>query len=177
MGVLTDKYFICSRICSALAGSTWKAALPAQWLEVLNKKCQYHTRQERTLPHKRLERSSWTLEESKYHSCLQHGQSGRSRTYGLVILISVPGKEIEQPILETLSKLMKDRKMSGSSQNGFTKGKSCLTNVTAFQNMATSSVDVAYLAFIRLLTPVALQRKALGNLWTLSWLWARNALL
>lgn len=92
----------------------------------------------------------------------------RSRTYGLVILISVPGKEIEQPILETLSKLMKDRKMTGSSQNGFTKGKSCLTNMTAFQNMATSSVDVAYLAFIRLLTPVALQRKALGNLWTLS---------
>lgn len=73
-----------------------------------------------------------------------------------------------------LSKLIKDRKMPGSSQNGFKKRKSHLTNTTIFQNMATSSVgeggavDVVSFAFIQLLTPVALQRKTLGNLWTLS---------
>lgn len=183
MGVLTDKYFICSRKCSALAGTTL-GMLFCQHNDVKfwTRKCQYHTWQERTLPHERLE-SSWILEESKCHSHLQHGQSRRSRRYVLGLLTSVPGKGIEQPILETLSKLLKDRRWLGAVKMGLKTGNHTLTNVTVFQNMATSSVgeggavDVVSLAFIQLLTRVALQRKTLGNSWTLSWPWSRNALL
>lgn len=57
---------------------------------------------------------------------------------------------------------------------GLQRGNHTLTNVTVFQNTATSSVgeggavDVVSLAFIQLLTRAALQRKTLGNLWTLS---------
>lgn len=154
MGGLTDKYFICSRICSALAlGCCFASTMMGSSEQEMP--MSYMTREDQRLE------SSWTLEESKYHSYLHHGQSRRPRSYGLGILPSVPG----------------------STQNGFTKVKSHLTNMTVFQNIATSpvgeggGVDVVSFAFIQLLTPVALLRKTLGNWWSLSWPWARNAFL
>ncbi|KAK4826109.1 hypothetical protein QYF61_005247 [Mycteria americana] len=44
-------------------------------------------------------------------------------------------------LLETISKYLKNRKVSGSSQHGFTKGKSCLTNLITFYNEVTGLVD------------------------------------
>ena len=48
-----------------------------------------------------------------------------------VSLISVPGKMVEQLVLDTLSKQLEE-KVIRSSQHGFTKGKSCLTKLVAF---------------------------------------------
>jgi len=48
-----------------------------------------------------------------------------------VSLISVPGKMVEQLVLDTLSKQLEE-KVIRSSQHGFTKGKSYLTKLVAF---------------------------------------------
>ncbi|KAK4811101.1 hypothetical protein QYF61_016387 [Mycteria americana] len=51
--------------------------------------------------------------------------------YTPVSLTSIPGKVMEQIILEVISKHMKDEKATESSQHGFMKGKSSLTNLIA----------------------------------------------
>uniref|UniRef100_A0A8C6JVR3 Uncharacterized protein n=1 Tax=Melopsittacus undulatus TaxID=13146 RepID=A0A8C6JVR3_MELUD len=71
--------------------------------------------------------------------------------YRPVSLISVPGKILEQIILEGMLGHMKKRNVLGDSQHGFTNGKSCLTNLVACYDRATElmdrggAVDVIYL--------------------------------
>ena len=60
---------------------------------------------------------------------------------------------MEQLILEVINKQVEEKKVIRSSQHGFTKGKSGLTNMIVFYNGMTGcvdegrAVDVVYLDF------------------------------
>ncbi|CAM5151921.1 unnamed protein product [Natator depressus] len=48
---------------------------------------------------------------------------------------------MEQVLKESILKRLEERKVIRNSQHGFTKGKSCLTNLIAFYDEITGSVD------------------------------------
>jgi len=80
------------------------------------------------------------------------GKKEDPENYRPVSLTSIPGKVMEQLILDVISK-KEEVKIIKSSQHGFTKGKSCLTNMRAFYDGMTGwvdegrAVDVVYLNF------------------------------
>jgi len=81
------------------------------------------------------------------------GKNEDPGNYRLVSLASVPGKMMEQVILEVIIKQVEEKKVMRRSQHRSTKGKSCLTNLIAFYDGKTGWVDegiaadVVYLGF------------------------------
>jgi len=61
--------------------------------------------------------------------------------YRLVSFTSVPGKVMEHLILETISRNMKCKTVTRSSQFDFSEGKSCLTFLINFYNETVGLVD------------------------------------
>ncbi|GAB0181321.1 mitochondrial enolase superfamily member 1 [Grus japonensis] len=99
-----------------------------------------------------------------------------------VSLTSIPGKVMEQLILGVISKHVEEKKVIRSSQHGFTKGKSCLTNLIAFFDGMTCwvhegrAVDVVYLDLNKAFDTVSHNiligklRKCGLDEWTVRWI-------
>ncbi|CAM4559692.1 unnamed protein product [Lepidochelys kempii] len=126
------------------------------------------------------------------------GDRGRSWTIGVPIfkkgkkenpgnytpssLTSVPSKIMEQVLRESILKHLEERKVIRNSQHGFTKGKSCLTNLIAFYDEITGSVDmgkavdVIYLDFSKAFDtasnsfPASKLKKYGLDEWTIRWI-------
>jgi len=72
---------------------------------------------------------------------LLSAKRARRRTQGPpVSLTLIHEKVMEQLVLETICRHMKDKKVIGSSQHVFTKWKSCLTNLITFCDETTGWV-------------------------------------
>jgi len=77
----------------------------------------------------------------KEMSLLPSRKVRRAGTTGHSVLPQIPTQVMYQILLEAISKHMKWKMVTGSSEHGFTKGKTCLTNLITFRDKMPLLVD------------------------------------
>ncbi|KAK4816318.1 hypothetical protein QYF61_015002 [Mycteria americana] len=112
------------------------------------------------------------------------GQKEDLGNYRPVSLTSVPGKLMEQIILNAITQHVEDNQGIKPSQHGFRKGRSCLTNLISFYDKVThlmdegQAVDVVYLDFSKAFDMVShsifLEKLAAHGLEWCTLCWVKN---
>ncbi|PKU28520.1 rna-directed dna polymerase from mobile element jockey-like [Limosa lapponica baueri] len=126
--------------------------------------------------------ANWRLANvTPIHKKGRQNDPGNSR---LVSLTSEPGKVMEQTILSAILQCMKEAQVIRPSQHGFTRGRSCLTNLISFYDQVTrlvdegKAVDVVYLDFSKAFDTVShsilLEKLAAYGLDRSSLCWVKN---
>uniref|UniRef100_A0A803TJS6 Reverse transcriptase domain-containing protein n=1 Tax=Anolis carolinensis TaxID=28377 RepID=A0A803TJS6_ANOCA len=98
-------------------------------------------------------RSPSRLEEGECGPYLQEGKKEQPKQLPSISLTSITGKILEKIIKEVVCEHLETNAVIAKSQHGFTKNKSCQTNLISFFNRVTSwvdtgnTVDVVYLDF------------------------------
>ena len=110
----------------------------------------------------RIFHSKW--KEANLTSLFKKGSRNKSENYRPVSLTSVVCKLLETLIREYMVEFLVKHKLINTSQHGFLKARSCLTNLLCFFEEITkwvdvgSPVDVAYLDFRKAFDKVPHQR-------------------
>ena len=102
--------------------------------------------------------------EARVSPLFKKGKKDKPENYRPVSLTSIIGKILESIIKDSLVKHLDTHKLIRNSQHGFTKGKSCLTNILSFMESVTqhvdegSPVDIVYLDFAKAFDKVPYER-------------------
>jgi len=128
------------------------------------------------------------LKKGQHHPIFIKRKKEDPGNYRPVSLPSVPGKMMEQILLETTLRHMDNKEVTGDRQHGFSKSKSCLTILVSFYDGVTALVDkgrataFVYLDLCKALNTVLYDVSKLEGRgfdrwttrWTSNWLYGRT---